>query len=175
MNLKKYIRTVPDFPKKGVMFRDVMTLFSNSEAFAETIDQLVDCWSDKNVDTIAGIDARGFIIGGALAYKMKVPFVALRKKGKLPFDTISESYDLEYGMETLELQIDAVEQGASVLVVDDLIATGGTAIAGIKLLKSIGAKVVGCGLIIDLPDLGGARKIQDLGLETRSLMTFEGH
>lgn len=175
MDLKHYIRTVPDFPKKGIMFRDVMTLFSNSETFIETIDQLIDCWADKNVGAIAGIDARGFIIGGALAYNMRVPFVALRKKGKLPSDTISQDYELEYGTETLEIQRDAVTPGASVLIVDDLIATGGTALAGIKLLQALGAEVVGCGFVINLPELGGAEKIQSLGLETRSLMAFEGH
>ena len=175
MDLKQHIRTVPDFPEKGIMFRDVTTLFNNAEAFAETINQFYSSWSEHQIDAIAGIDARGFIIGGALAYKMELPFVALRKKGKLPFDTSSEEYDLEYGKETLEIHKDAIAPGANVLVMDDLIATGGTAAAGINLIRSLGGKVAGCGFIIDLPEIGGAAKLEEMGVEVKSLMAFEGH
>ena len=175
MDLKQYIRTVPDFPEKGIMFRDVTTLFNNVEAFAEMINQFEDFWSDQHIDGIAGIDARGFVIGGALAYKMRLPFIALRKKGKLPYDTISQEYDLEYGKAALEIHKDAIEPGASVLIVDDLIATGGTAAAGIHLIRAIGAHVVGCGFIIDLPEIGGTAKLEMMDVTVRSLMAFDGH
>ena len=175
MDLKQHVRTVPDFPEKGIMFRDVTTLFNNAEAFAEMIHQFHSSWSEHQIDAIAGIDARGFIIGGALAYKMRLPFVALRKKGKLPFETISEEYDLEYGKATLEIHKDAFEPGANVLVMDDLIATGGTAVAGIKLIRALGGKVAGCSFIIDLPEIGGAAKLDAMGVEVQSLMAFEGH
>ena len=175
MNLKKYIRTVPDFPEKGIMFRDVTTLFGDAEGFRELINQFEGAWSSREIHYIAGIDARGFIIGGALAYKMGLPFVALRKKGKLPFETISEEYDLEYGKAALEVHKDAVQKNAAVLIVDDLVATGGTAIASINILRACGATVVGCGFVIDLPEIGGARKIADLGIEVKSLMSFDGH
>ncbi len=172
MNLKKYIRTVPNFPKAGIMFRDVTTLFNNASAFDQTISRFEDLWRGDKVDAVAGIDARGFIIGGALACRLRLPFVALRKKGKLPFKTVCEEYDLEYGKEILEIHSDSINKGTSVLVVDDLIATGGTAIAGVNLIKRIGGNIVGCGFIIDLPDLGGAKKLEDLGVKVRSVMAF---
>lgn len=175
MDLKQHIRTVPDFPEKGILFRDVTTLFNNAEAFAEMIDQFQSSWGGYQIDAIAGIDARGFIIGGALAYKMELPFVTLRKKGKLPFETLSEEYDLEYGKATLEIHKDALEAGANVLVVDDLVATGGTAMAGINLIRSLGGRVAGCGFIIDLPEIGGASKLKSMGVEVKSLMAFKGH
>lgn len=175
MDFKKYVRTVPDFPQEGIMFRDVTTLFNNATVFKKMIDKFDEVWADTKIDAIAGIDARGFIIGGALAYKMKRPFIALRKKGKLPYNTIKEEYKLEYGTAALEVHEDAVENGSSVLILDDLIATGGTAIAGIKLINHLGAKVVGCGFIIDLPEIGGASKIAEMGVSTRSLIEFEGH
>ena len=175
MDLKQHIRTVPDFPEKGILFRDVTTLFNNAEAFAEMIDQFQSSWGGYQIDAIAGIDARGFIIGGALAYKMELPFVTLRKKGKLPFETLSEEYGLEYGKATLEIHKDALEAGANVLVVDDLVATGGTAMAGINLIRSLGGRVAGCGFIIDLPEIGGASKLKSMGVEVKSLMAFKGH
>ena len=175
MYLKQHIRTVPDFPEKGIMFRDVTTLFNNAEGFTEMINQLHSSWAGHQFDAIAGIDARGFIIGGALAYKMGLPFVTLRKKGKLPFETISEEYDLEYGKATLEIHKDAIKPGANVLVMDDLIATGGTAAAGINLIRALGGDVAGCGFIIDLPEIGGAAKIKAMGVVVKSLMAFEGH
>ena len=175
MNLKQYIRTVPNFPENGIMFRDVTTLFNNSEAFQEMINQFEALWFDEKIDAIAGVDARGFIVGGALAYKLKLPFIAIRKKGKLPYNTISEDYDLEYGKATLELHKDAVQPGALVLVVDDLVATGGTAAASINLIRASGGVLAGCGFIIDLPEIGGTAKLEGMGVTVKSLITFEGH
>ena len=175
MDLKHHIRTIPDFPEKGIMFRDVTTLFNDAEGFAEMINQLHSSWAGRQFDGIAGIDARGFIIGGAMAYKMGLPFITLRKKGKLPFETISEEYDLEYGKATLEIHKDAIEPGANVLVMDDLIATGGTAAAGINLIRALGGNVAGCGFIIDLPEIGGAAKLESMGVVVKSLVRFEGH
>mgnify|MGYP001205498429 CR=1 FL=1 len=174
MDLKKHIRTVPNFPTDGIMFRDVTTLFNHAGAFEQTICEFVDLWQEKKLEAIAGIDARGFIIGGALASKLRLPFVALRKKGKLPYKTLSEEYDLEYGKGSLEIHIDAIKTGTSVLIVDDLIATGGTAIAGANLIKAIGGNIVGCGFIVDLPDLGGAKKLEGLGVKVKSLMAYKG-
>ena len=174
MDLKKYIRTVPNFPTNGIMFRDVTTLFNHASAFEQTVSEFVDLWKEKKVEAIAGIDARGFIIGGAIASKLRLPFVALRKMGKLPHETLSEEYDLEYGKASLEVHIDAIKNGTSVLIVDDLIATGGTAIAGVNLIKAIGGNIVGCGFIIDLPDLGGAKKLEDLGVKVKSLISYKG-
>ena len=175
MDLRQHIRTVPDFPEKGIMFRDVTTLFNNAEAFTNMINQFQSSWAGHQIHAIAGIEARGFIIGGALAYKMNLPFVALRKKGKLPFETISEEYDLEYGKATLEIHKDAIQPGVNVLVVDDLIATGGTAVAGINLIRALGGNVLGCGFIIDLPEIGGTKKLNSMGVEVKSLVVFEGH
>ena len=175
MDLKQHIRTVADFPEKGIMFRDVTTLFNNAEAFAETINRFHSFWGEHQIDAIAGIDARGFIIGGALAMHHAVGFIPVRKKGKLPNDTIAEDYELEYGTATLELHRDAVPAYARVLIVDDLIATGGTALAAINLFRRLDAKIVGCGFLVDLPDLGGAGRITEQGLTVRSLCTFDGH
>ena len=175
MNLKQHIRTIPDFPEKGIMFRDVTTLFSNAKAFEEMVNQFAILWSKEKIDVIAGIDARGFIIGGALAYKLKLPFVAIRKAGKLPYKTISQEYDLEYGKATLEVHKDAFQPGASVLIIDDLIATGGTAAASASLVRAIGGKVSGCGFLIDLPALGGRQKLEGMGVKVKSLMAFDGH
>ena len=174
MDLKKYIRTVPNFPNDGIMFRDVTTLFNHAGAFEQAVSQFKNLWQEDGVEAIAGIDARGFIIGGALATKLGLPFLALRKKGKLPYNTISEEYELEYGKASLEIHTDAIQKGDSVLIVDDLIATGGTAIAGVNLIKALGGNIVGCGFIIDLPDLGGAKKIEDLGVKVKSLLSYEG-
>ena len=174
MDLKKFIRTVPNFPNEGIMFRDVTTLFSHAGAFEKAVSRFKDLWREDRVEAIAGIDARGFIIGGALATKLGLPFIALRKKGKLPYKTISEQYDLEYGKASLEIHTDAIQKGDSVLIVDDLIATGGTAIAGVNLIKALGGNIVGCGFIIDLPDLGGAKKLEDSGIKVKSILAFEG-
>ena len=175
MDLTKHIRTVPDFPAPGIMFRDVTTLFAVPQTFSAMIIQFKEQWQNSRIDYIAGIDARGFIIGGALAHDLNIGFVPLRKKGKLPYETITEDYELEYGNSTLEVHADAVPAGANVLVIDDLIATGGTAIAAIKLLQRLDARIVGCGFLVDLPDLGGATRIKDMGVTVGSLCAFEGH
>ena len=175
LDLRDHIRAVPDFPKPGIMFRDVTTLFSSPSAMRRMIDEFQDQWKDISFDYVAGIDARGFIIGGALAMFNAVGFIPVRKKGKLPGKTIAEDYELEYGTATLELHCDAVAAGARVLIVDDLVATGGSALAAIKLFRRLDAEIVGCGFLVDLPDLGGAVRIDEQGVNVRSLCTFEGH
>ena len=174
MDLTNFIRTVPDFPEPGILFRDVTTLFSNPNAFQLMILSFENNWQGKDIEYIAGIDARGFIIGGALAHHMGVGFVPVRKKGKLPYKTIEEDYALEYGTATLELHVDAIPSGSKVLVVDDLIATGGTAIATINLIKRLEANVVGCSFLVDLPDLKGSGRIKEMGIEVNSLCEFDG-
>ena len=169
-----FIRTIPDFPHEGIMFRDVTTLFGNAEGLALTVEQMVEAVQGLKVDKVAGLEARGFIIGGAVAEKLGVGFIPVRKKGKLPWNTISEDYELEYGKETVEIHEDAVEPGEKVLLVDDLIATGGTAAAGIKLIERLGGEVVRCVFIVDLPDLGGTKVIDALGVPSTSLCAFEG-
>src|SRR5580692_9746870 len=175
MDLKTAIRTIPDYPKKGIMFRDITTLLGNARAFRAAVDALVQPYAGVRIDKVAGIEARGFILGGAVAHQLSVGFVPVRKKGKLPFTVIGEDYDLEYGKDRVEIHIDAIEKGDQVLVVDDLIATGGTAIAGITLLERAGANVVGCSFVIDLPELGGADKLRAIGKPVATLVAFEGH
>ncbi len=175
MTLKNAIRTIPDYPKPGIMFRDITTLLADAKAFRKAIDELVQPWSGDKIDKIAGIEARGFILGGAVAHQLSTGFVPIRKKGKLPHKTVSISYSLEYGDDEMEIHVDAVQPGEKVILVDDLIATGGTAEAAVKLLKKIGAEVVATVFVIDLPDLGGAKKIEALGVPVRSLIAFEGH
>ena len=175
MDLTQYIRTVPDFPEPGIMFRDVTTLFADPVAFKEMIDQFNQKFTSIDIDYIGGIDARGFIIGAALALTREIGFVPVRKKGKLPYDTIAEDYALEYGKATLELHTDAVSTGSKVLIVDDLIATGGTAIAAVNLFRKLNADVVGCAFLVDLPDLGGADKLCELDVNVTSLCAFGGH
>ena len=174
MDFKPYIRTIPDYPKKGIQFRDVTTLFGNPRAFRASVDELVQSYAGVRIDKVAGIEARGFILGGAVAHQLSTGFVPVRKKGKLPYDVLIEKYDLEYGTDQVEIHTDAVKHGDHVVVVDDLIATGGTAFAAIKLLQRAGAKVIGCCFVIDLPELGGADKIRALGLEVTTLVEFEG-
>lgn len=174
MDFKPSIRTIPDYPKKGIQFRDVTTLFGNPRAFRAAVDALVQPYAGVQVDKIAGIEARGFILGGAVAHQLSTGFVPVRKKGKLPWKTLSEEYDLEYGKDQVEIHLDAVKPGDHVVVVDDLIATGGTAFAAIKLLERAGAKVIGCLFLVDLPDLGGADKIRALGMDVTTLVAFEG-
>lgn len=157
------------------MFRDVTTLFNSSAAFAEMIDQFYIRWGNREITKIAGIDARGFILGGALAYKMKLPFVPLRKKGKLPSEVVSEEYELEYGTATLELHKDAISSDDKILIIDDLIATGGTAIAAINLLNRMGARIDGCAFLVELTDLPGVQKIKQMNIDIDSLVSFEGH
>ncbi|MEQ1863246.1 MAG: adenine phosphoribosyltransferase [Micropepsaceae bacterium] len=175
MDIKSVIRTIPDYPKPGIMFRDVTTLLGNARAFRTTVDLLVQPYAGLRIDKVAGIEARGFIIAGAVAHQLSVGFVPVRKKGKLPWKTIGQEYDLEYGTDTVEIHEDAVQKGESVLLVDDLIATGGTAEAAIKLIEKAGGNVVGCSFIIDLPELMGRRRLEKLGKKVLSLVAFEGH
>lgn len=174
MDLKTVIRTIPDYPKPGIMFRDITTLLTDPRGFRRAIDELVQPLAGAKIDKVAGIEARGFILGGAIAHQLSVGFVPVRKKGKLPFETISESYELEYGTDEVEIHTDSVEPGERVLLVDDLIATGGTATAAIKLMERAGAEIVLCAFVVDLPDLGGSQKIRDMGHNITSLVEFEG-
>ena len=172
--VKDYIRTIVDFPQEGIMFRDVTTLFADPRGFRMTIDQMLHPYAGQPIDKVVGLEARGFIIGGAIAHQLSLGFVPIRKKGKLPGATISESYALEYGEAVMEIHDDAIQPGERVLVVDDLLATGGTAAAGIKLLERLGGEIVGCAFIVDLPELGGRKLLQDMGIDVHALCDFEG-
>jgi adenine phosphoribosyltransferase len=174
-DLKESIRSIPDYPKPGIMFRDITTLLGDARAFRRAIDELVQPWAGTKIDKVAGMEARGFILGGAVAHQLSAGFVPIRKKGKLPYTKVSIAYSLEYGLDEMEMHDDAVTPGERVILVDDLIATGGTAEGAVKLLKQIGADVVAACFVIDLPDLGGAQKIKALGVPVRTLMSFEGH
>ena len=173
--LKDYIRTIPDFPKPGIMFRDVTTLFQNAVGLSAAIDATVDLYKDVDFDVVAGLEARGFIIGAAVAHRLKRGFVPIRKKGKLPGKTISADYALEYGTATVEIHEDAIEAGQKVILHDDLIATGGTAEAGIKLIENLGGQVISPNFLVDLPDLGGRARIEKMGIQTTVLCAFDGH
>lgn len=172
--VRDYIRTIPNFPHEGIMFRDVTTLFSDARGFRMAIDQLLHPYAGTPIDKVVGLEARGFILGGAIAHQLSVGFVPIRKKGKLPGKTVEQAYQLEYGEAVMELHDDALQPGDKVLLVDDLLATGGTAEAGIRLVERLGAQVTGCAFIIDLPELGGARRLQNLGMQVHSLCAFEG-
>ena len=172
MNLKETIRTVPNWPIEGVMFRDITTLTQNSQAFREACDIFYERYKDMNIGKIVGIDARGFIFGAVLAYKLGIGFVPVRKKGKLPYKTISATYSLEYGEDTVEMHVDAIKKGERVVIVDDLIATGGTLSAATQLVEQLEGDIIECAIIIDLPDLKGKEKIKDYKVFT--LMEFEG-
>jgi adenine phosphoribosyltransferase len=174
-DLKASIRTIPDYPKPGILFRDITTLLGDARAFRRAIDELVQPWAGTKIDKVAGMEARGFILGGAVAHQLSAGFVPIRKKGKLPFTKVSVAYSLEYGIDEMEMHDDAIAPGERVILVDDLIATGGTAEGAVKLLKQIGADVVAACFVIDLPELGGAQKIRDLGVPVRTLVSFEGH
>ena len=175
MDIRAHVRTIPDYPKPGIMFRDITTLLNNARAFRRAVDELVQPYAGTRIDKVAGIEARGFILGGAVAHQLSTGFVPIRKKGKLPWRTVSQEYALEYGVDVVEMHEDAVKPGEHVLLVDDLIATGGTAEAGVKLLESRGARVVGASFVIDLPELGGADKIRAMGPTVHALCAFEGH
>lgn len=175
MNLKDAIRTIPDFPKPGILYRDITTLLTNRRAFADTIIKMSAPFQTKHIDNVAAIEARGFTIGGAIAYELGAGLVPIRKKGKLPFDTYEQAYDLEYGTDILEIHADAVRPGEKVLLIDDLIATGGTAMAAIKLLRKTGADIIGAAFIVDLPDLGGLKRIEAMGIKTTALVAYSGH
>ena len=173
-DLKAAVRTIPDYPKPGILFRDITTLLGDARSFRRAVDELVQPWAGNKIDKVAGIEARGFIIGGAVAHQVSAGFVPIRKKGKLPHTTVRIAYSLEYGLDEMEMHQDAVAAGERVILVDDLIATGGTAEAAVKLLQKIGADVVAACFVIDLPDLGGAGKIEALGVPVRTLIAFEG-
>ena len=173
--IKDKIRTIPDYPKKGILFRDITTLLLDPRGFRKTVDELVQAHAGVRIDKVAGIEARGFILGGAVAHQLSIGFIPVRKRGKLPWQTIGQEYALEYGTDQVEIHIDAVEQGDNILLVDDLIATGGTAEAAIKLIQRAGGTVVGCSFIVDLPELGGRRRIEELGIKVLTLCEFEGH
>jgi len=175
MNLKDAIRTIPDFPKPGIMYRDITTLLTNRKALKQSIADLAAPYKEMNIDNVAGIEARGFIFGTAVAYELGVGFVPIRKKGKLPFDTYEQDYQLEYGQDTIEMHADSIRKGERVLVVDDLIATGGTAEAAIKLIQKTGAEIVGAAFVVDLPDLGGLKRITDMGVPVTALVAYDGH
>ena len=171
-SLKSRIRTVRDWPKPGINFRDVTTLFQDAEAFRATIDALVDVVGPLAPDIVAAVDARGFLLGGALAYKLGKPVVLVRKKGKLPYRTVAEDYALEYGTATIEVHADACRAGDRVVIVDDLIATGGTLLAAARLFRALRGEVVGVAAVIDLPDLGGSQRLAEDGLAVRTLFAF---
>jgi adenine phosphoribosyltransferase len=173
--LKDSIRSIPDYPKPGIVFRDITTLLSDPRAFRRAVDALVHPYAGGRIDQVAGIEARGFILGGAVAHQLSSGFVPIRKKGKLPHTTVSIAYALEYGTDEMEIHVDAIKPGDRVLLVDDLIATGGTACAAVNLLRRIGAEVVAACFVIDLPEIGGAQRLRDLDVPVRTLMEFDGH
>ena len=175
MDLKTAIRTIPDYPKPGIMFRDITTLLNDARAFRQAVDQLVAPFAGQKIDKVAGVEARGFILGGAVAHQLSIGFAPIRKRGKLPYKTLSEAYELEYGTDAVEIHIDAVEQGDRVLIVDDLVATGGTAAAAVSLMRKAGAEVVGCAFVIDLPELKGADRLRAMDVPVTALLAFEGH
>ena len=174
-DLRDSIRTIPDYPKPGIMFRDITTLLGNARAFRRAVDELVQPWAGAKIDKVAGIEARGFILGGAVAHQVSAGFIPIRKKGKLPYKRVTIGYSLEYGIDEMEMHEDAVEKGDRVVLVDDLIATGGTAEGAVKLLRQMGAEVMAACFIIDLPDLGGADKLRKLDVPVRTLIAFGGH
>jgi adenine phosphoribosyltransferase len=173
--IKELIRTIPDYPKPGIMFRDITTLLQDARGFRKMVDELVQPFAGRGITKVAGIEARGFILGGAVAHQLSVGFVPVRKAGKLPSRTLAQDYSLEYGTARLEMHHDAVAEGDRILLVDDLIATGGTAAAAVTLLRQAGAKVVGSCFLIDLPDLGGSRLLRASGCEVLTLCNFPGH
>nr|WP_074641568.1 adenine phosphoribosyltransferase [Celeribacter baekdonensis] len=172
--VKDYIRTIVDFPHEGIMFRDVTTLFADPRGMRLAIDQMLAPYVGMQIDKVVGLEARGFILGGAIAHQLSIGFVPIRKKGKLPGTVISEEYKLEYGEAIVEIHDDAIQPGEKILVVDDLLATGGTAAAGIKLVERLGGEIVGCAFIVDLPDLGGRAVLENLGYDIHALCQFEG-
>jgi adenine phosphoribosyltransferase len=174
-DLRAAIRSIPDYPKPGIVFRDITTLLGDARAFRRAVDDLVNPYAGGKADKVAGIEARGFILGGAVAHQLSAGFVPIRKKGKLPHATVRIAYSLEYGLDEMEIHTDAIGQGERVILVDDLIATGGTAVAAVQLLRRIGADVIAACFVIDLPDLGGAEKLRALDVNVRTLMSFEGH
>lgn len=174
MPLKSLIRTIPHYPKQGIMFRDITTLLKDPVGLRMLVDGLAEHYKNQKIDKVAGIEARGFIIGAALAYKLELGFIPIRKSGKLPAETVGHDYALEYGADRVEIHTDAINEGEQVLLVDDLIATGGTAEAAVAIIQKLGGVVMGCGFVIDLPDIGGMQRLQRLGLKPFALCEFEG-
>jgi len=174
-DLRAAIRSIPDYPKPGIVFRDITTLLGDARAFRRAVDEMVQPWAGMKIDKVAGIEARGFILGGAVAHQVSAGFVPIRKKGKLPHKSVRIAYSLEYGLDEMEMHEDAVSKGERVILVDDLIATGGTAEAAVKLLRQIGANILAACFIVDLPDLGGAAKLRKMDVPVRTLVSFEGH
>lgn len=172
--LRDSIRAIPDYPKPGILFRDITTLLGNAPMFRLAVEELARPWIEGGIDRVAGIEARGFILGGAVAHRLAAGFVPIRKKGKLPHETVRVAYSLEYGLDEMEMHRDAVTPGERIILIDDLIATGGTAEAAVKLLHSLGAEILAACFVIDLPDLGGARRLQALGVPVRTLVAFQG-
>jgi len=175
MPIKSKIRTVPNYPKQGIMFRDITTLLKDPVGLRITVNELVHRYTGMKIDKVAGIESRGFIVGAPLAYALGVGFVPIRKKGKLPSKTIGQNYELEYGVDRIEIHTDAIAQGEKILLVDDLIATGGTAEAAINLIRKVGGQIVECVFIIDLPDIGGKTRLERLNCPVFALCEFEGH
>ncbi|WP_425445243.1 adenine phosphoribosyltransferase [Vannielia litorea] len=169
-----YIRTIADFPHEGIMFRDVTTLFADPRGMRLCVDQMLHPYAGEPIDKVVGLEARGFILGGAIAHQLGTGFVPIRKKGKLPGTVISEAYTLEYGEAIMEVHDDAIQPGERILLVDDLLATGGTAEAGIKLVERLGGVITGCAFIVDLPDLGGRKRLEGLGFDVHALVAYEG-
>src|SRR5258706_16204941 len=174
-DLRSSIRTIPDYPKPGIMFRDITTLLGGAPAFRRPVDELVQPWAGSKIAKVAGMEARGFILGGAVAHQVSAGFIPIRKKGKLPHKRVSVAYSLEYGIDEMEMHEDAVVAGERVILVDDLIATGGTAEGAVRLLRQMGADVLAACFIVDLPELGGADKIRKLDVPVRALVSYEGH
>ena len=172
--VRDYIRTIPDFPHAGIMFRDVTTLFADPRGLRMAVAQLLHPYAGSRIDKVVGLEARGFILGGAVAHQLSVGFVPVRKAGKLPGKVISEAYELEYGRAVVELHDDAIAPGEQILVVDDLLATGGTAEAGIKLIERLGGEIVSCSFLVDLPELGGRKKLEAMGMDVHTICEFEG-
>ncbi len=173
-DVRDYIRTIVDFPHEGIMFRDVTTLFADARGFRMAIDQMLHPYAGERIDKVVGLEARGFILGGAIAHQLSVGFVPIRKKGKLPGATISQEYTLEYGQAIMEIHDDAIQPGEVILLVDDLLATGGTAAAGIKLVERLGGKIISCAFVIDLPDIGGRKVLEGMGMDVHALCAYEG-
>ena len=173
--LRAAIRTIPDHPRPGILFRDITTLLGDARAFRRAVDELVHPWAGSKIDKIAGMEARGFILGGAVAHQLSAGFVPIRKKGKLPHETVRVAYSLEYGLDEMEMHRDGVLPGEKVILVDDLIATGGTAEGAVRLIRQMGGEIVAACFVIDLPDLGGRRKLEALDVPVRTLVSFEGH
>jgi adenine phosphoribosyltransferase len=174
-DLRTAIRSIPDYPKPGIMFRDITTLLGDPRAFRRAVDDLAGPYAGEAPDKVAGIEARGFILGGVVAHQLSAGFVPIRKKGKLPHTTVRIAYSLEYGLDEMEIHTDAIGQGERVILVDDLIATGGTAIAAVQLLRQVGADVIAACFVVDLPDLGGSQRLREFGVDVRTLVSFEGH